>query len=137
MTLINPDNIWGERQNNPELIIEDCRKKFGFDEVQCQQMRDILMRRGINKWLLGRRMFIQLKHEVKDLMKQNRGNRLLEWLNMRMQNIAKLPRYVEFPHTTTHNWNKIEEQIVVKGRKSRNWRDYKNGLLMKCPGVNQ
>lgn len=126
-------NIWSERQNNPELVIDDCKREFDFTPEQCDKMREILLRRGVNKWLLARRMFIHLKHEVTDLLRESPEDRFLVWLNSRMQGIAKIPRYVIFPETTTQNWSKIEPEIVVVGRKSRNWYDYHNGNLMKCP----
>ena len=42
--------------------------------------------------------------------------KLLQKINQKMQNIAKTPRWVEFPKTVTHNWKTIEKGIVVKGK---------------------
>lgn len=118
--MINEKNIVCERQNNPELVIEDCRKEFGLSEKQCDKLRFILLKRGINKWLYARRKFIKLKHEVKELLKgetiKSEKWKLLQYINMQMQNIAKTPRWIEFPKTTTHNWRNIEKEIVIKGK---------------------
>ena len=70
MERINPKTIWSVKQNNPNLIVQDCVKEFNLDEKQAEKLRYILLIRGVNKWLFARRKFIQLKHKVKDLMKQ-------------------------------------------------------------------
>lgn len=126
---ITPETIWMCRQNLPELVVQDCIKEFNFTEEQAEKLRFILMIRGVNKWLYARRKFINLKHQVKDVMQQARFQyfdlkqtdkkeifKILEKINAEMQNIAKLPRWIEFPKTITHNWDKIEEGIIIKGR---------------------
>lgn len=133
---INETNIWSCRENNPELIIEDCRSEFNMTEEQLDKLRKILIIRGVGKWMLGRRLFIKLKHLVKERLKEEHESYKIEKemkitvcaltrkqlvcflseLNQEMQHIAKLPRWVEFPHTVTHNWKKIEKEIVIKGR---------------------
>jgi len=117
---MTPENIVSYRQNNPELVIRDCIEEFGFDEKECDRMRLILMARGINKSLLARRKFIALKHEIKECMKESKINtveyKIYSRLNERMQNIAKLPRWVEFPKSITHNLKNIERDIIIKGK---------------------
>jgi len=34
-----------------------------------------------------------------------------------MQEIAKLPRWIEWPKTTSRRWNKIEPLIEIKGKR--------------------
>ena len=118
---MTPKNIVSMRQNNPELIVQDCIKEFGFNEEQSERLRLILMARGINKWLLARRKFIKLKHTIKERLKKSEVKSdeyyIYSWLNNEMQNIAKLPRWVEFPKSTTHNFRNIEEKIIIKGKK--------------------
>lgn len=118
---LNPDNIICSQQNNPELVIMDCKKEFNLSENQLEQLRLILIRRGINKSLHTRREFIKLKHEVKQRLKESivksREYYIYFWLNERMQNIAKTPRWVEFPKTVTHNWKNIERDIKIKGER--------------------
>ena len=63
---INQDTIWNFRQNHPELVCMDAQAELGLNDVQTQKLRDILMRRGINKWLFVRRMLITLKHQWRD-----------------------------------------------------------------------
>ena len=118
---VNPTNIVSIRQNNPELVVRDCIKEFGLDEKQADRLRLILLARGINKWLLARRMFIRLKHEVKDRLKETLPGSIeydiFAWLNQEMQEIAKMPRWVEFPKSITHNFKNIEDRIIIKGKR--------------------
>ncbi len=120
MSEMNEKTIWSVRQNNPELVVRDCIEEFGFNEKQCEALRFILMKRGVNKWLFARRKFIKLKHEVKEMLKKVKPKSKEWWqlrhINERMQNIAKLPRWIEFPSTTTHNWKNIEAQIKIRGK---------------------
>lgn len=117
---INSLNIVSFRQNNPELVIQDCITEFNFTPEQCNKMRTILLARGINKWLFARRKFIRLKHKIKKLMKQSTPKSpeyyIFSQLNADMQNIAKAPRWVEWPKTVTHNFKNIERDIIVKGK---------------------
>lgn len=121
---INPYNIQSCRQNIPELIVRDCIREFGLDEEQAERMRTILLVRGTNKWFFARREFIRLKHEVKEMLKSkeypyNESNvhRTVEKIYVKMQNIAKLPRWIWWPNTITHKWKKIEDKIIIKGRR--------------------
>jgi len=117
---LNPTNIVSMRQNNPELVVQDCIREFDLTDKQAERLRLILLARGINKWLFARRKFIKLKHKVKERLKCTDTNseqyQIYQWLNVEMQNIAKTPRWVEFPQTTTHNFKNIESKIVVKGK---------------------
>lgn len=135
MTEVTPDTIWSSRQNLPELVVRDCIEEFGLTEEQADKLRFILMNRGVNKWLYCRRLFIDLKHRLKELLKEevslyeaNKANgikmtysqkemvKLLNNINQAMQHIAKMPRWIEFPRTITHNWKKIEKEIIIKGK---------------------
>ncbi len=127
---ITPETIWMCRQNIPELIDQDAIQEFGLDEEQAERMRKILLVRGVNKWFFARRRFIDLKHQVKDMLQQARFQyedmdmkdkkevyKILQHINEKMQNIAKLPRWIEWGTTITHDWNKIESNIIIKGKK--------------------
>ena len=67
---ITPANIWNFRQNNPELIIKDAAKYLGLDDNDCELLRQILLARGVNKWLKVRRDLIAYKKQVKNELKQ-------------------------------------------------------------------
>ncbi|NUC74731.1 hypothetical protein HTZ84_20940 [Haloterrigena sp. SYSU A558-1] len=115
----DPESIWCCKQNHPELVVQDLAEEFGLDSEEQEFVRITLMRRGVNKWLYARRQFIQLKHEVKSLMKQaelgSERFELLEELNEKMQHIAKTPRWVEWP-TKVHTQRKQdEEQVIIRG----------------------
>ena len=116
---INEKTIWGSQQNHPELVVQDCKKEFGLTEEQCEKLRFILMNRGINKWLYARIKFIDLKHEVKDMLKASKMKSpeyyLLQKINAGMQNIAKMPRWVEWGKHRHKNMRNNEREIVVKG----------------------
>ncbi len=122
---VNPETIWMYRQNIPELVVQDAVKEFNLTEEQTERMRLILLYRGVNKWLYCRRLFIDFKHQVKDMLK-NESNKsiknkekinLLHYINAELQHIAKQPRWIEWPITITHDWDKIESQIIIKGKK--------------------
>lgn len=136
MTEVTPDTIWSSRQNLPELVVRDCIKEFGLTEEQADKLRFILMNRGVAKWMWGRRLFIKLMHQVKERLKEEHERYKIEKqlnmttcaftrkqlvcflseINQEMQHIAKLPRWIVFPKTITHNWKKIEKGIIIKGR---------------------
>ena len=129
---LNLQTIWNVRQNHPELIVSDCKKAFNLDETQCDELRFILMKRGVNKWLYARRQFIQLEHELKLLVTLANYSMLLKKnpvyyarflrkellrLYARMQEICKMPRWVEWP---THIHKKMKKNIqhtVIKGKR--------------------
>jgi hypothetical protein len=122
---VNEKSIWSLKQNHPELVVQDCRREFGLTEQQCDRLREILMERGINKWLLARRQFIALKHDLKkticELQKTKQADaRLLRkiLLNVygQMQHICKMPRWVEWPKQVHKHMKKNESLIVVHGR---------------------
>lgn len=99
--MTTPRSIWSSRQNHPELVVRDAVEAFGLSNDQAEHLRFILMNRGVNKWLLARWRFIQLKHDVKAMLKASTPrtphHRLLQRINERMQHIAKAPRWVEWP----------------------------------------
>ncbi len=118
---VDPKTIWNFRQNHPELVVKDCRREFGLDDKQCDRLRQILMERGVNKWLWARRRFIDLKHRLKEdvrlLQVSDIGERVLRErlisVYSEMQNICKMPRWVEWPRLS-HDWRKTDASIVVK-----------------------
>ncbi len=46
----------------------DAAKEFNLTKEQTERMRLILLYRGVNKWLYCRRLLIDFKHQVKDLL---------------------------------------------------------------------
>jgi len=128
--LINEKTIWNSQQNHPELVVRDCIKEFNFNEKQCKKLRFIMMKRGINKWLYCRILFIGLKHKIKKELNQmriefekDRKNKNIKWKfnflnksNMEMQNIAKTPRWVEWGTHTHKKMSNNMKDITIKGR---------------------
>ena len=114
--MINEKTIWNSQQNHPELVVRDCIKEFKLSPEQAGKLRFILMNRGINKWLYARYLFIKLKHEVKRMKKANPEDKNIAYIQEKMQNIAKTPRWVEWG---THIHKKMSDNIrdvVVKGK---------------------
>ena len=111
----DPNTIWSARQNNPELVVQDLKEEFWLNEQECQKVRYILLVRGINKWLLARRKVIELKHDVKEMVKDNPKDKRLLNVYMRLQEICKMPRWVEWPPIVTRNWKNIEEDMFIEG----------------------
>jgi len=116
MEVFDPKTIWTARQNNPELVVRDLKEEFGLNRQECQKIRYSLLIRGVNKWLYARRKFIELKHEVKKMISNNPRDKNLKHIQEKMQNIAKMPRWVEWPPIITKNWDKINEEIFIQGR---------------------
>ena len=117
--MMNEKNIWSEKQNHPELVIQDAKEEFNLTEEQTIKLRKILIRRGINKWLYCRIKFIQLKHEIKEMMKSQIDKdkkKLLEYINAKMQNIAKIPRYVLWGVNIHRKMKNNLKEIEVLGR---------------------
>jgi len=114
-------NIWNFRQNNPELVIADARKYLGLDDQQIDILRNILLARGINKWLKVRRDLIAykslMKLDVKATLaaiveaKANNKRRELDALRARLKVLESIradlrkmchsERYVLWPHSTS------------------------------------
>jgi hypothetical protein len=54
---MNAKTIWAERQNKPTLIVRDLAPYVEADKVY-----EVLLRRGVFKWLSARRKLIKLKN---------------------------------------------------------------------------
>ncbi|KKL99906.1 hypothetical protein LCGC14_1809740 [marine sediment metagenome] len=122
--MVNEKTIWCSKQNHPELVIKDCIREFNLNSKQAEKLRFILMNRGINKWLLARRRFITLKHKVKDIMKESISQyghkhplvKHIKKIQAEMQNIAKLPRWIEWGVHIHRKMKANEGEIVIKGK---------------------
>ena len=79
-------------------------------------LRFILMNRGINKWLYARYKFIKLKHEVKKMKKMNLKDKNIAYIQEKMQNIAKTPRWVEWGTYIHKKMSNNIKDIKIKGR---------------------
>lgn len=62
-------NIWGFAQNKPTLVVKDICEKY--PDVEPDFIYEVLLKRGVFKWLAVRRDLIKLKNiwkgEVRDL----------------------------------------------------------------------
>jgi len=122
--MIDSQTIWQSKQNHPELVVEDIKKLFNLSDKECEQIRFILMNRGINKWLYARRLFIKLKHSVKKIRKiaiSDYGHKHplvkeIKKIQEKMQNIAKLPRWIEWGDHVHKNMKQNEKDIIIKGK---------------------
>lgn len=121
---VGPDEIWNFRQNHPELVVQDILKAFQLPDSAAEKIRNILMNRGVNKWLLARRMFIALKHTMKRFPAisggyKKLGNReiALEYQRVysEMQRICKMPRWVLWGSHAHRNMTQNDKEIVVLG----------------------
>lgn len=125
----NEQNIWCLKENHPELVVQDCRREFHLSEIECDRLREILLERGVNKWLYCRLLFLDLKHEIKASLRivtdyedarhirpHSRMWYLLQELNNRMQQIAKTPRFVVWGRKPHRHMKNNKKEIVVKGR---------------------
>lgn len=101
--------------------MRDISDLFSLSTEEEELVREILLIRGVNKWLYARRLFIDLKHQIKDYIKENNGKgdrRVLLRVYEKMQNIARTPRWVLFPKE--NDLGKAHHKIRVLPLKS-NW----------------
>jgi len=61
--MINEKNIWHFAQNKPSLIVNDICKKY--PNVEQDFIYEVLLKRGVFKWLSVRRKLIKLKDKWK------------------------------------------------------------------------
>jgi len=122
VSAVTPANIWNSQQNHPELVVQDAKEAFNLSESQCDELRFILMNRGVNKWLYARLLFIDLKHDVKELLKASEPKseryQLLQTINERMQNIAKMQRWVEWGTRRHKHMKNNRREIIVRGKRT-------------------
>jgi hypothetical protein len=122
---LSPETINRFRQNSPELVIRDAKQMLGLDDAQCEILRQILLARGVNKWLKARRDIIKLQHELKEQVvalnknyqRENPAHRtamkLLTEIREKIRKICHQPRWVEWPKIG--DVREAEKKIVVKG----------------------
>ena len=68
---VNPKYIWSYSQNFPEVVVEDIMNHFRSNsEIDRDFLYSTLLKRGINKWLLVRKMLIRLKKLYLEKMKE-------------------------------------------------------------------
>lgn len=120
-----PETINNFRQNSPELVIRDAKRMLGLNDKQCEILRQILLARGINKWLKARRDIIAFKHEIKEEIKElqfryEKWNpvhkatlKLMNKYRQRLRKICHQERWVEWPNIA--NPSKAEKQLTIKG----------------------
>lgn len=60
---MNNQDIWQFEQNKPSLVVKDIVEKYPFIEEDF--IYEVLLRRGVFKWLTVRREFIRLKDKWK------------------------------------------------------------------------
>ena len=114
--LIDENTIWNSKQNHPELIIQDCVKEFNLSVEQSKKLRFILMNRGVNKWFFARYKFINLKHEIKKLKKENLNDKNIAYIQEKMQNIAKTPRWIEWDVHIHKKMSKNIQKVKIRGK---------------------
>ena len=56
----NRKNIWEFKQNKPSLIVKDIAEKY--PDIDTDFLYEVLLRRGVFKWLSVRRDLIKLKN---------------------------------------------------------------------------
>ena len=55
------------KQNKQRLIVADAVSEFGSEEAGAK-VSEIMLRRGVNKWMGNRKKIISLNHEVRKKM---------------------------------------------------------------------
>lgn len=65
---LSPENIWMERQNKPSLVVRDITRRY--PGVDPEFVYDVLLRRGVFKWLSVRRDIIKLKESWRAVIRE-------------------------------------------------------------------
>lgn len=66
---INKKNMWMFAQNKPSLVVEDIVERYpGVDR---DFLYEVLLKRGVFKWLSVRRDLIRLKNKWKEIIAAN------------------------------------------------------------------
>ena len=88
-------NIWEYKQNKPSLIIKDIVEKY--PDIDEEFLYEVLLKRGVFKWLAVRRDLIKLKEkwreEIRDLNEKSKTQKekgILNTLVRCRQEIRKL-----------------------------------------------
>jgi len=125
---LTPATINNFRQNSPELVIRDAKQLLNLDKAQCDILKDILLARGINKWLKARRDIIKLKDEIKQEIVElqsiyEKWNpvhkerlKLLNSFRVKLRKICHQKRWVEWPDIATPS--KAEKKLIIKGKQA-------------------
>ena len=66
--MLNSQTIWNEAQNKPTLVVRDIMKRY--PEVDPDFIYEVLLRRGVFKWLAVRRELIHLKYLWKEKVRE-------------------------------------------------------------------
>lgn len=94
MEKISRKNIWNFKQNKPTLVVEDICKEY--PNVDPDFVYNVLLKRGVFKWLSVRRDLIKLKNEWKRIVvilnrKKNREEKgFLKAVEMCRKSVRKL-----------------------------------------------
>lgn len=140
--LISKKTIYAEKQNYPELVVEDiindlipCINADYIDDMR-NHLYAILLKRGINKWLFVRKLVIRLKkkyqYKIRELQELQTDSNLTQkeyWklkgelkayceIRKELQLLANTPRWIIW------NWKKvglIDFTGTAKG-KAKKWR---------------
>ena len=57
---MTPNNIWDQAQNKPTLVVKDLKELY--PDIDENVVYEVLLRRGVFKWLAVRREIIKLKN---------------------------------------------------------------------------
>ena len=123
---LSPQTINSFRQNTPELILRDLQRELGLSDSERTVAQNVLMARGVNKWLKARRDIIHLSHATREAIKikhltynksdpvQKARLKMLVWFRSELRKICHQPRWVEWPKIA--DAGSAEKRLVVKGK---------------------
>ena len=117
---ITESTIWSTKSYHPEYVIEDARIELGLSADQCAKLRFILLKRGVNKALYCRFLFICLKHRLKGLLFGSKPITRIDMLKVyaRMQEITKVSRWIEWDQHIHKKMKDNIEKCIIKGKRS-------------------
>ena len=97
------------RQNFPELVIRDAQEYLELTDKQCDTLRNILLARGVNKWLKVRKDLVTYKTTIKKEI--TRLCNALHDARIELKNYPKLTRS-EMSCEQFKKWKNISKKRV-------------------------
>lgn len=97
------------RQNYPELVIQDAKNYLNLNDEQCEILRNVLLARGINKWLAVRKDLVTYKTTIKKEITKLCNE--LHNVRMELRNYPKMTRG-EMSHEEFKKWRNIGKKRV-------------------------
>ena len=126
MEQIDKKRIWNYDQNIPDLVVDDLIAELDIEDTDKNRdiIYSILLKRGINKWLMVRKLLIRLKKLYKEDIKKCQNDLNLAKKSKNWNEYSKIKIKIKILY-------KIREQLKLLCQSPRwvIWNERKLGLI--------